>query len=55
MKSYILNYLIKKAGGPEKFIRELIAEYLDSYHLSKNPKKKICDEVRDLSGPWISM
>jgi hypothetical protein len=46
MKSYILQYLIKKAGGPEKFIRELIEEHLsETHHLSKNPRRRISDEV----------
>ena len=46
MKSFILNYYIKKYGA-EQFIRMLIEDYLQGWHLSKNPKKRIADEVME--------
>lgn len=46
MKSFIINYLIKKYGA-RKFIKQLIADYLPGFHLSKNPRKRISDEVME--------
>ena len=46
IKSYIINYFIRKYGARE-FIAMLIAEYLPGHHVSKNPKKRISDEVME--------
>jgi hypothetical protein len=46
MKSFIINYYIKKHGA-KKFICMLIEDYLPGFHLSKNPKKRIADEVTE--------
>jgi len=34
-------------GDAEKLLKKIVKENLEGFHLSKNPKKRICDEVME--------
>ena len=44
MQSFIISFFIRKHGA-KNFIKLLIETYLPGFHLSKNPRKRISDEV----------
>lgn len=44
MQSFIISFFIRKYGA-ETLIRMLIEQYLEGFHLSKNPRKRISDDV----------
>ena len=44
MQSFIISYFIRKYGA-KIFIQLLIDTYMPGYHLAKNPKRKVSEEV----------
>jgi hypothetical protein len=42
----LLSYVVKRCGARET-VKWIIGEYIPGSHLSKNPKKRIADEVTE--------
>ena len=45
-RKILINYLVGRIGA-EKLARYIIEWHMTGYHLSKNPKKRISDEVME--------
>jgi hypothetical protein len=42
----IIRYLVWRMGA-EQLVRHIIENYMDNWHLSRNPKKRVSDAVRE--------